>query len=286
MLITIPQNLKGKELYKFLVANKAQLISQKKSVIKHTDPISFAPHFISTPVATKQVGVKAAGEEDEVVLPGLGQLHVKVVANTAWFCDSGMDVLTDKCYDRSVKEKGILIPHIEDHTWKSTSHVGDVKSVYTQLVSFKDLGFKGSGMTTSLIFETLIREDYNCNVYKFYKNGKINQHSIGLFYMSIGLCINDKDYLPEFELWNKYYDKIINKELVDERGYFWIVPEIKVIENSCVLFGMNELTPTLETSEVKELGTTTLTDESEEQKPPTKTLAWGNIVIPKQRKLF
>ena len=94
---------------------------------------------------------------------------------------------------------------------------------------------------------------------------KINQHSIGLMYISLGLCINNKDYLPEFELWGKYYDKVINKDVVDEAGYFWIVPEIKVLENSCVLFGSNELTPTLEviSNEPPEDGTQGKSNEKE-----------------------
>jgi DNA-directed RNA polymerase subunit RPC12/RpoP len=34
--------------------------------------------------------------------------------------------------------------------------------------------------------------------------------------------------------------------MADEYGFFWVVSEIKLLENSCVLFGANELTPTLE----------------------------------------
>jgi hypothetical protein len=48
------------------------------------------------------------------------------------------------------------------------------------------------------------------------------------------------------DFWNKYYKDIINKEFVDEYGFFWVVNEIKLLEVSAVLFGANELTPTLE----------------------------------------
>lgn len=247
MRTVIPEHLKGKELFKFLSENKSSLIAAKKAAIKSTDVVTCDASII-TPVKTE--ASKAAGEE-AAPLPGKGSVDVKVVANAAWWCDSHMDVLTDKCYDKSIKEKGALIPHIADHIHRSTSHVGDVKAVYTQPVPLKQLGYNAAGTTTALIFESTIREDYDEKVYKFYRNGKIKQHSIGLIYISIGLCLNDKDYLPEYELWNKYYDKVINKELVDERGYFWIVPEIKIMENSCVLFGASELTPTLEASDVK-----------------------------------
>ncbi len=243
MLPNIPQNIKGKELFDYLVKNKGEIMRIKRSNIKESDSIA---HPISLLVKGKEAQFKASNPLLVKEVEDEGTCLVKVVANSAWWCDSQMDVLTDGCYDKSIKEKGILIPHIADHCHKSTNHVGDVQAVYTQLIALRDLGLDMNGKTTALVFETLVREDYNEDTYKFYKNGKINQHSIGLMYMSIGLCINDKNYLPEFELWGKYYDKVINKEVIDEAGYFWIVPEIKILENSCVLFGSNELTPTLE----------------------------------------
>ena len=240
MEIQLP-SLKGKELFKYLVENKKSIISTKKAGIKYADTVFNAPMVHTKTSSSKALQMVKEVEDD-------GELLVTVVANTSFWCDSQDDVLTDTCWDKSVSEKGTSIPHIADHCHKSTSHVGDVKSIYSKKVSLKDLGLNQNGSGTCLIFETLIKEDYNEDVYKFYKNGKINQHSIGLQYVTIGLCINDKSHVAEFDLWNKYYSKVINKEKVDECGYFWIVPEIKLLENSCVLFGSNELTPTLDVS--------------------------------------
>lgn len=249
MKTLIPEGLKGKQLFDFLVKNKSQLIATKKASIKYSDSIVYQPSIL---VRAKKHTTKAgAADPDDIEETGI--VKVKVVCNTAWWCDSQYDVLTDTCYDKSIADKGILIPHIADHIHTSTSHVGDVKAVYTQKVSLKDLGLTMDGNTTCAIMETNVREDYNDLTYKFYKNGKINQHSIGLIYVSIGMCINDKDYLPEFEMWNKYYDKVINKDLIDEEGFFWVVPEIKWVENSCVLLGCNELTPTLEITDTGKL---------------------------------
>jgi hypothetical protein len=242
MRITLPANLKGKALYQYLVENKADLIARKMMLPIKSDPICCDASFIQ-PVkagATKADGTLATDLDPDV-------FGVKIIGNTAWWCDSHMDVLTDKCYNKSVKERGILIPHINDHQWECTAHVGDVKSVYTQEISLKELGLKKyPGSTTCLAFETMIRKDYNERTHRFYKNGKINQHSIGLQYLSIELAINDPDYEKEIDFWNKYIDKVINREYVEEKGYFWIVTEIKIYEVSCVLFGANELTPTLE----------------------------------------
>jgi hypothetical protein len=109
-----------------------------------------------------------------------------------------------------------------------------------------DLGLNQSGSTQVLIFETDVMASYNEKIFNQYKLKKINQHSIGLQYVKISLCINDKDSEKEYDFWNKYYPQVINKEVVDQRGYFWVVTEIKLLENSCVLFGSNELTPTLD----------------------------------------
>lgn len=248
----MPEGLKGKKLYDYLVTNKAQIIAKKKSLPITSDALKSVPTFISTvknPTAKKSDMPLPMGgvmmEEAEDRCDDI--LHVKVVANTSWWCDSQMDVLTDSCWEKSITEKGINIPHIADHKHVSTAHVGDVTAVYSQNIKLSSLGLSQTGSTKALIFETDIRREYNEKVYLFYKNGKINQHSIGLQYVSIGMAINDKDYMAEFGLWEKYIGKVINKDKAIEAGYFFIVTEIKVLENSCVLFGANELTPTLET---------------------------------------
>lgn len=242
MRIAIPGHLKGQALLEWLVKNKAELIAKKKSLPIKSDPFCFAPEIITSAQSLEAVkkGLgEAASAEDT------GVIRVKVVANTAWWCDEGMDVLTDTCWDKSIQDKGILLPHIKNHAWDDcTSHVGDVVAVYKQLKKVKDLGVQKSGSTTCLMWETDVRKDYDPKVYFFYKNGKINQHSIGLQYITLELAVNNKNSEKEFDFWNKYISKIINKDKVLAAGYFWLVSEIRLIENSCVLFGMNELTPT------------------------------------------
>lgn len=249
MRIKLP-DLPQKELFNYLVTNKKELIRQKKLLPIKSDAIFAQAERITL---LKESDEKAGNETQETV--DTGQLLVEVVGNSAWVCDSHMDVLTDTAYDKSIKEQGALLPHIKNHDHSADAHVGDVQEVYKKLVSLKRLGFDDKGSTTCMVWKTLIRKDYDEKIYKFYKNGKINQHSIALQYLSIGLCINDKEYLPEYELWAKYYDKIVNKSLIDEKSYFWIVPEIKAFENSCVLFGANSGTPTLSQEEKELLST-------------------------------
>jgi len=123
-----------------------------------------------------------------------------------------------------------------------------VQKVYTENIPLKTLGYNSKGNTTALLMETIVRKDYNEDVFKFYNNGKINQHSIGLKYIDIQLAINseaEEDKI-EYAVWKEGYPNIINKDLADKKGYFWLVKEINILENSCVLFGANSLTPTLE----------------------------------------
>jgi hypothetical protein len=65
------------------------------------------------------------------------------------------------------------------------------------------------------------------------------------------MCIDDKDYGAEYEAWQKYYPIAVNKEVADNRGYFWVVKEAKVMEGSAVLCGSNHATPTLSVEETK-----------------------------------
>lgn len=230
--------LTKEEILKLSKTDKEALIANKAAELKFTDSLSCK---VGTP--QKESQSKASSLKPSAP----GTLDVTIVCNSAWFLDSQLDVLTSASYSKSIATKGTNIPHIADHRQSSIAHVGDVTKVYTKEIPLKELGLDSEGSTTSLIMESTVREDYNDDVYKFYKNGKINQHSIGLRYVDIKLAVNSKheNDKEEFAVWEEGYPNIINKELADKHGYFWLVKEVNVIENSCVLFGANSLTPTL-----------------------------------------
>ena len=83
-------------------------------------------------------------------------------------------------------------------------------------------------------------------MFEQYANGWVKNHSVGMQYVKIGLAVNDPECVAEFDLWNKYYTTIANKEYADECGYFWVVKEAKLIEGSAVPIGSNWATPTLQ----------------------------------------
>lgn len=245
------KDLSGRELFDFLKANKEALIAEKKSILKHTDTFICTPE-ISRLKRKKDGSIVKADvadpdqDDDATMIPDDDSVHVTVVANTANWCDSQMDVLIPDCWKNTLKQRKGLFVHLHDHIQQIEAKVGEVAKVYSKDMSLRDLGLDQNGSTQVLIFETDVMRSYNEKIFNQYKLGKINQHSIGLQYVKISLCINDEDSEKEYDFWNKYYPQVINKEVVDLRGYFWVVSEIKLLENSCVLFGSNELTPTLD----------------------------------------
>ena len=81
-----------------------------------------------------------------------------------------------------------------------------------------------------------------------YAKGYVKNHSVGMRYVKLELAINSESKwdVEEKEIWDKYIDDIANKEVAEERGYFWAVTEAKIIEGSAVPIGSNTITPTLE----------------------------------------
>lgn len=273
MRIVLPENLQSKALHKYLVENKSMLINKKKSLPIKSDNLIADAHLITVAKASEN---KAEGTADA---PDTGRLRVDVSANAAWYCDSYMDVPTDVCYDESIAAKGILLPHIKDHIYSSTSHVGDVVAVYKKMVKLKELGLNKRGETSCVCWTTDILKEYDEKVYLMYKRGKINQHSIGLQYLSIELAINDPEYEKETDFWNKYIDRIINKEKVIEAGFFWLITKARLIENSCVLFGACDLTPTFETEQLSAQSTEPVT--TTPAADAKKSISFGALVSKK-----
>jgi hypothetical protein len=277
--LTALKDLEGKALFKYLVENKEALIAEKKSVIKHGDPFSFTPAVSRLKVKKDGSIVKADTAEDDdgdagadagTMIPDDDSVHVTVVANTANWCDSQLDVLIPDCWKNTIKQRKGMIPHLHDHIHQIEAKVGEVAKIYSKDMKLSDLGLNLAGSTQVLIFETDVMKSYNEKIFNQYKLKKIKQHSIGLQYVKISLCINDEDSEKEYDFWNKYYPQVINKDVVDLRGYFWVVTEIKLLENSCVLFGSNELTPTLDVK--VSTGTQPPQGTDKDQPPPFDTM--------------
>jgi len=246
----------------FVRKNKDEIIREKKSMIKFTD-ISNATSYIFNPTQ------KADGEKDTV--------FVKIVGNTANWIDSQMDLIVPGAWNKSIKERKSLIPHLYDHNFSLEAKVGEVRDIYTQNLTFTQLGISGMGTTEALIFETDVIKSYNEKIFNQYRLGKINQHSIGLNYVQLILAVNDPQDSEHYENWRKYIDSAINKSVALDEGYFFIVKELKLIEVSAVLAGANEITPTLEIR-TENIQAAKLAPESEPQLSTHKTINFDYLL--------
>jgi hypothetical protein len=250
-MIKIPEGLQGKELIAFLLANKEELIKQKCAFPIKTDPSNLPYSVSKKPVSKKALGTKA---DENLLVAGKEEIGIVAIANAANFIDSQMDMLLPDCWKKSIKENGPegknRIHHLKNHCQNTDGVVGKITSIYSEEYALADLGLIGAiGTTQCLVMESTVKEalDYKC--YEQYSDKMINQHSIGLQYVKLELAINDVNSPVEFGVWNKYFMHVINKDVANKAGYFWVVPEIKLMEISAVLWGSNELTPTITASE-------------------------------------
>lgn len=238
MRISIPEFESKKQLHNYLRSNKKALIQKKRSLPIKSEPIFMFPQSINQ----KTNAFKA----NEPVLEDLDTLRVKVVANAANWVDSHQDMALPNSPLRSINNNKHMIPHLHDHNHSVMAEVGDVVDIYLQDISLQELGLKKSGSTQGVVFVTDIKKELNEKVFNRYKSGRARQHSIGLQYINLELALDDKESEKEYDFFKKYYDQAINPDQIDKYGYFWIISEYKLIENSVVLFGANELTPTLD----------------------------------------
>jgi len=231
------------EEIKWMVENKEFLISQKKSAVKHADIINFSPEL-----TTKESTNKA---ESTDMLDN--RLRVKAVINTTGLIDSHMDLHIDGIWTKSLKEQSYLL-WLQEHECEFEYIIADSKNdelkASAKTMSWKDLGFNFEGNTQALIFDAKLNKERNEFMYKQYANGWVMNHSVGMRYVKLYLCVdsNEPEYASEKDAWDKYYPLVVNKEVADQRGYFWAVTEAKIVEGSAVVKGSNYATPTLSVS--------------------------------------
>lgn len=269
MRVEVPKFATQKDLFSYLKANKSDIVKKKcampikaesfSHVVTHDGKISKVKSIKANKVAT-------SNEVDEV-----GELSVTVIANTAYWCDSQMDVLLPDCWKKTIKERGVqgkdMIYHLKDHEQETGGIVGYPTNIYSKEFTLQDLGINKLGATQCLLMDSVVKEELDDKVFQLYWDKKIKQHSIGMQYISLDLCINDPQSADEYyQRWVKYSPLVINTEAIIG-GYFWVVSEIKLFEISAVLFGSNEITPTLEPS-----------DDTQKEEPLESTLKEGEIL--------
>lgn len=226
-----------KERLTFLKENKAEILAEKKSIIKTVgSPLIY--HNYESQKGNPYKVKKAEGEA----------LLLDIVGNSVGFFDSHFDVSMKGSFNRTVKGGARTAPFLKDHDHRTDGVIGLNKGVRVEEIMISRLGYEASGKTECFIMSVEPKRVYDEKAFEMYKDGQIKQHSIGLQYVKLTLAMNDPDFKEEYAEWEKSIGTVINRDIVEEYGYFWPVYEQKVIELSAVLFGSNKYTPILGTS--------------------------------------
>lgn len=230
-----------KEMFKALVDNKGQLIALKKSAVKFTDGLEFG---MVQEVTDKEEAIKA---NNPVTDPNLSELKVRVVMNTTNLLDSHGDVHIKDIWKRSLDHNNIKL-HLQEHKKSFEAVISDDAEAYVKTIRWKTLGYEFEGSTQALLFDSVVKANRNSVMFEQYKNGWVKNHSVGMQYVELHMCLNSEErWAAEYkDNWEKYYPMVANKEEADSRGYFWAVTEAKLVEGSAVLLGSNYATPTLD----------------------------------------
>jgi len=230
------------EEIKYVFANKELISSKKKNAIKRGDLINNL--IPETKVEANKEGIIVEDINSDI-------LRAKLVINTTNVIDSHMDCHIQGLWTKTLSESKTLYL-LQEHEMEFdkiiSDSVNDSLVASAESISWKKLGYPYNGKTEALIFDVQIKKDVNEFMFNLYKKGRVLNHSVGMRYVKMFLCIdsNEAYYSSEKSNWDKYYPQVVNKEVADEKGYFWAVTEAKVIEGSAVVKGSNEFTPVME----------------------------------------
>lgn len=255
MRVVLPKFKNNKEAFVYLKTNKDRLLTQKCQAPIKTEVFDYGCLSIKAK-DKKSIGkgvTKQVGENENL---NDNELEVDAIANMAGWCDSFMDVLIPDNWKETIRVKGAsgkqLIYHLKNHHYSTDAIVGGEVKMRSEWLNLSIFNIEETDLKQgqALIGNSIVKRKYDSKTYELYADDEVKQHSIGLRYIRLFLCINDDDddFVIEKEHWDKYYKFVINKDKVDNKGFFWAVTEIKLLEYSAVLFGANELTTVQSTS--------------------------------------
>lgn len=264
----IPTYENKADLFKWLKENKTFLLQAKKAQIKEADAVLYA-HVGEAPEAVNKSEAQAQTNPTK--------LQVKAVINTTNLMDSHDDVHIKGIWNKSLNEKKSYYL-LQEHQMKFDKVISDEVKASAVEISWAELGQSYEGKTQALVFDANLEQKVNPFMFEQYQNGRVKNHSVGMQYVKIQLAVNseDKYFKDEKEAWDKYVGEIVNRELAEDKGYFWAVTEAKIIEGSAVLVGSNRVTPTLNTSEPSKSLTTE--EPSNDTPPEVEKVDWTYII--------
>lgn len=234
----IPDFAEKSQLFDWLIANKALLLAEKKATDKKADGITTLKANL---YPGKTDANKAAPPPVMTIQTDVDQITAQLVINTTNLMDSHSDVHIPGLWKKSLSEsKDFYL--CQEHSLTFEGIITNDVNAYTKTMSWLDLGATYPGTTEALMFKAIIG-DRNEYMLEQYCKGYVKNHSVGMRYVKIVMCINDDRYGAEYEAWQKYFPMVANSADAEAQGYFWAVTEAKIIEGSAVPKGSNWITP-------------------------------------------
>jgi len=243
-----------RDLFLALKDNKGKILELKKAAIKNSDSVE----------CSLTEAVKGSNMEEGYIYP---------VINTTKLIDSHLDFHKDGIWNKSIKEQQGKVHYIINHKLEVGSVIAYPQDVELQLkeLDWSDLGSKYVGKTQALIFKTKLFDYSNKDAANIISNKMPIQGSIRMRYINISMAVNstDKEFIQEKKEWDDNINEVVNKEVAEENGHFFVVSEAQIWkEGSMVLSGSNHITPIIypktNASELVELQEKVLQDPTKE----------------------
>lgn len=262
--VSVPGELKGKDLLKFIVENKSLLINEKKSAVKEADPIAISCD-LSRKFFVDKEGKLTKAAADYTPTPGTVETVLCVINTTNWL-DSHGDVHIPGIWKKCLSDNQHQL-HLQEHDMAFISVISDESKGYTEKITWKELGLEVPGVTEALLFASPLK-GRNPYMEEQYRKGFVKNHSVGMRYVIIKLCVNESEdeyFKEEYANWVQYAPMVVNLSDAEAQGFFWAVLEAKIVEGSAVVKGSNIITPTRGFKSAQPAGTT------ETNEPPAGT---------------
>ena len=172
-------------------------------------------------------------------------MSVKTVINSTNIIDSHKDLHLADIWNKTVKDNPFS-HHLKQHEAKFESVISKKARSYNEKSNFNQIGLDVDFETTLNINEFVLERSKMPFMFDAYKNGDVEQHSVGMMYVNIDIAYYDEESQKNMDFFEEMKKFAVNPEVADEYGYFFVVYEAKKREGSAVVFGSNSVTPTLE----------------------------------------
>ena len=238
-----PDDIKGKELFDYLIKHKSDIIQKKRSQPIYSEVITASEEKKEGALVVSKAHIEKAS-----AMPDFGESFTKsVIGNLAGWMDTYDDVSMRGSFNRTVNNNAKMMYFLKDHGKASTDIIASLKGVSVENINLASLGIEGNGLfeQEAIVFTGEFDIRLDPKAYYLYYYDMAKQHSIGLQYVRISLAVNDADLKEEYKTWVDNIGQVINQDKAVSKGYFWAVEEQRVFENSLVLWGANDKTPVL-----------------------------------------